>query len=325
MVDFIQSVTERLLSDSEGISSSCAIRFLSIKDEELCYLFTGANRIRSFFRGRKVDLCAITNAKSGLCPEDCSFCSQSDHYNTDTPTYPLLSVEELVSQAREALKWKAHRFCIVVSGRRVEREELECICKAISLIKHNFPVLKRDASLGELSEDMACQLKEAGLERYNHNLESTEDFFSKICTTHTWQDRLETVKTLKKIGIEVCCGGIFGLGETAQQRIEFAFKLKELDVNCIPLNFLNPIPGTPFGSNPAIPPLEILKTVAILRYILPTKQIRICGGRQRNLRSLQPMVFLAGADSMIIGNYLTTRGSPPEEDLQMIADLELEI
>lgn len=324
MVDFIQSVTERVIADSQDISYLEAIRFLAAEGPELCHLFAGASRIRSHFHGKRVDLCAITNAKSGLCPEDCSFCSQSAHYNTNIPAYPLLSVEELVNRAKDALKWKAHRFCIVTSGRQVEKGDLENICKALSLIRQDFPALKRDASLGGLTEDMAYQLKVAGLERYNHNLESTEEFFSKICTTHTWQDRLKTVKILKEIGIEICCGGIFGLGETPKQRIEFAFKLKELDVDCVPLNFLSPIPGTPFESNPPISPLELLKTVAIFRYILPTKQIRICGGRQRNLRSLQPMAFLAGADSMIIGNYLTTKGSPPEEDLQMIADLELE-
>lgn len=324
MTDLIRSITERVISSSEGISYQEAAGFLSAEEDLLSCLFEGASRIRSHFRGKKVDLCAITNAKSGLCPEDCSFCAQSGRHNTGIEAHPLLSVEELVERARESLKWQAHRFCIVVSGRGLKEDELDRICLAFSLIRKNFPRLNRDASLGELTQEMALKLKQAGVQRYNHNLETTEEFFPRVCTTHTWQERLKTIKVLKDAGIETCCGGIFGLGETAEQRIEFAFTLRQLDVDCVPLNFLNPISGTRLESSPPIPALELLKTVAIFRYVLPAKQIRICGGRQRNLRSLQPMAFLAGADSMIIGNYLTTKGSLPEDDLRMISDLGLQ-
>ena len=196
---------------------------------------------------------------------------------------------------------------------------------AIKLIKNKFPHLKMDASLGKLNKNQAKLLKEAGLDRYNHNIETAQSFFDKVCTTHSFKDRIETIKVLKDAGIEVCCGGIIGLGETEKQRVELAFYLKELDVDCVPLNFLNPVEGTRFQDNKIPSPLELLKYVSIFRLILPEKQIRICGGRQKNLRQLQPLIFFAGADAIIIGDYLTTKGSSPHEDLEMISSLGLKV
>lgn len=321
----VENLRDRVLA-GEDISFEEAEQLTNLPIAELPFLLSAANSIREKYRSNIVNLCAITNAKSGNCPEDCVFCSQSSHHNTKIPEYPLISVDEIVNRAREAVKTKTNRFCIVISGRGVdEAKELNIICDAIRKIKDEFPNLKIDASLGFISKEGIRRLKDAGLTRYNHNLETAKSHFSSVCTTHKYEDRTATVRDLKEAGLEVCCGGIFGLGESPKQRLELAFALRELDVDCIPINFLNPIPGTAFQNNPPLQPLELLKMVAIYRFILPKKEIRICGGRQVNLRSLQPLIFTAGADAIIIGNYLTTKGSPPEEDLKMIEDMGLKV
>lgn len=322
---FIEKLRDRVLF-GEDISFGEAEELLNTSEREFYSLLSAANSVREKYRSNIVNLCSITNAKSGNCPEDCAFCSQSSYHNADIPEYPLLSVEEILNRASQAAKTKTNRFCIVISGRGVdEKDELNIICDAIRKIRTEFPKLKIDASLGFISKEGIYKLKEAGLTRYNHNLETAKSYFSSVCTTHTYEDRIATVKDLKGAGLEVCCGGIFGLGETQNQRLELTFALRELDVDCVPINFLNPIAGTQFENNPPLKPLELLKMIAIYRFILPKKEIRICGGRQVNLRSLQPLIFTAGADAIIIGNYLTTKGSPPEEDLKMIEDMGLKV
>ncbi len=321
----IENLKKKVLAGGE-ITFDEAERLSNLPAAELPSFLNAANSIREKYRGNIINLCAITNAKSGNCPEDCAFCSQSSHHNADIPEYPLISAGEILSRAREAAKVKTNRFCIVISGRGIsESSELNTICEAIRKIKNEFPNLKIDASLGFISKEGIRRLKDAGLTRYNHNLETAKSHFSSVCTTHKYEDRAATVRDLKEAGLEVCCGGIFGLGENPKQRLELAFALRELDVDCIPINFLNPIPRTAFQNNPPLQPLELLKMVAIYRFILPKKEIRICGGRQVNLRSLQPLIFTAGADAIIIGNYLTTKGSPPEEDLKMIEDMGLKV
>lgn len=322
---FIEKLRDRVLS-GEDILFGEAEELLNTSEREFYSLLSAANSVREKYQGNIVNLCSITNAKSGNCPEDCAFCSQSSFHNAKILEYPLLSVEEILNKASQAAKTKTNRFCIVISGRGVdEKDELNIICDAIRKIRTEFPKLKIDASLGFISKEGIYKLKEAGLTRYNHNLETAKSYFSSVCTTHTYEDRIATVKDLKGAGLEVCCGGIFGLGETQNQRLELAFALRELDVDCVPINFLNPIAGTQFENNPPLKPLELLKMIAIYRFILPKKEIRICGGRQVNLRSLQPLIFTAGADAIIIGNYLTTKGSPPEEDLKMIEDMGLKV
>jgi biotin synthase len=325
MQDITQKVEKKLLQ-GQDISFEQALCLAKItKYQDLLKLFMAADKVKEKFRSNRVDLCALTNAKSGACSEDCAFCAQSSHSNTEVKTYPLIHTEEILSQAEKAVANKTHRFCIVTSGCSVNEEELKEICTAIRLIKNKFPHLKMDASLGKLNKAQAELLKKAGLDRYNHNIETAQSFYDKVCSTHSFSDRLDTLKVLKEAGIEVCCGGIIGLGETDRQRLELAFYLKKLDVDCVPLNFLNPISGTPFENNKIPSPLELLKYISIFRLILPTKQIRICGGRQKNLRQLQPLIFFAGADAIIIGDYLTTKGSLPHEDLQMISDLGLKV
>jgi len=321
----IKDIEQKILAGGD-LSFDEALSLIEIKEEnELQTLFTAANNIREKFRGKRVDLCSITNAKSGDCSQDCSFCAQSAHNKSEANTYPLTTSLEILDQAKEAFRNKAHRFCIVTSGCLVEENEFQEICKAVRLIKNNFPTLKMDASLGKLTKEKALALKKAGLDRYNHNIETVESFFDKICTTHSFQDRLETLRILKEVGIEVCCGGIIGLGETNKQRVEFAFCLKDIDVDCAPINFLNPVKGTPLQDSHIPPPLELLKIIAIYRLILPKKQIRVCGGREKNLREFQSQIFFAGADAIILGNYLTTKGNEPHRDLQMISDSGLSI
>ncbi|OGX30525.1 MAG: biotin synthase BioB [Omnitrophica WOR_2 bacterium RIFCSPHIGHO2_02_FULL_46_37] len=237
--------------------------------------------------------------------------------------YPLLEPDEIYRRAKRAEDSGAGYFCIVTSGRRLQdKKDFLKICKAISKIRSKLK-LNVDASLGELSLEEARALKHAGLFRYNHNLETARSLYAQVCSTHTYSDRLKTIENVKRAGLELCCGGIFGMGETWAQRLEFAFALKNLNPECIPLNFLNPIPGTKLQNQNPLLPLEFLKIIALFRFLFPEQEIKICGGREANLRSLQPFLFLAGADSIILGDYLTTKGNPSQYDLQMIQDLGL--
>ncbi|MDD5006280.1 MAG: biotin synthase BioB [Candidatus Omnitrophica bacterium] len=325
MQKIIEKIEEKVLQEKDlSFDESLALAGIT-EYEDLFRLFMAANSVKEKFRSDSVDLCALTNAKSGSCPENCAFCAQSAHSKTKAKTYPLINAEEILKHAEKAVVNKTHRFCIVTSGCSVNEEELKEICKAIRLIKNKFPHLKMDASLGKLNKENAKLLKDAGLDRYNHNIETAESNFHKVCSTHSFKDRLKTLEILKEVGIEICCGGIIGLGETDRERIELAFYLKKLDVDCIPLNFLNPVPGTRFENNKIPSPLELLKFISIFRLILPAKQIRICGGRQSNLGQLQSLIFFAGADAIIIGDYLTTKGSSPHQDLQMISNLGLKV
>ena len=323
MLKFLYGLTDRVLGGGKVTVEEASHLMNIARQRDIVSLISFANVIREELKGHVIDLCAIINAKSGRCSEDCAFCSQSAHYITDIERYPLVSEEKIVESAKEASNIGANRFGIVVSGENIKDPlELKSICTAIEDMPSRVAI-GRCASLGTLTRETALDLKKAGLERYHHNLETSESFFPKICTTHSYQERVNTIKIAKEEGFRVCCGGIFGLGETPEQRLEFAFTLKELGVDSIPLNFLNPIPGTPLENAPPIPPMEILKIIAVFRFIHPTKDIRVCGGRQRNLRGIQPLMYLAGANATMIGNYLTTPGSNPKEDLQLIEDLML--
>ena len=286
-------------------------------------LFYLANLTRVKYRGNKVDLCSIVNAKSGACPEDCSFCAQSVHSRTDVKAYPLITEEKILEAAVSAKKFGAKRFCVVTSGRKVSGKEIENICSFVSNIK-NLGLLPC-ATLGMLSLSELEMLKEAGLHRYHHNLETSEAFFKEICTTHTFREKIKVIEAAKSLSLSVCSGGIFGIGESWEDRIDMAFALKDLRVNSVPINFITPVYGTPLGDTELLNPMEALKIISIYRLILPESEIRICGGRPNTLRDLNSYIFMAGADGLLIGNYLTTSGRYPEDDLQMIKDMELEI
>ena len=324
MLKFFEELTNRVLQGG-GITFDEASHLMEInKQRDIIHLIGFANSIRDEFKGSLINICAITNAKSGRCSENCRFCAQSSHYSTTIDKYPLLKKGEIIARARRAAEAGINRFSIVVSGRDVKNfAEWETICRTIDEMR-SIAGLDICASLGTLTKESAGDLKKAGLKRYHHNLETSESFFPSICTTHSYGVRAETVRRAKKAGMSVCCGGIFGLGETSTHRIELAFAVKELDVDSIPLNFLNPIPGTPLENAKPLHPMEILKIIAMFRFVNPKKEIRICGGRAKNLRSVQPLMFASGASGLMTGDYLTTTGSNLDDDKQMIEDLMLE-
>lgn len=294
-------------------------------EEVLFDLLSSSNRIRRAFKGDGVRLCSIINAKSGLCPEDCTFCAQSARYEAGVETYPLVSKDNILETAKVALKSGAGEFSIVTSGKSISKKrDLEAIVGSIKSVNSETP-LESCASLGIQEEATLIALREAGLHSYHHNLETSRSFFQNICTTHDYEDDVMTVRMAKRLGFHVCSGGIFGMGEKMAHRVELAMTLRELKVDSVPVNFLNPRPGTPlYGAN-YLTPVECLKIIATYRFLLPDKEIIICGGREVNLRDLQPLIFAAGANGMMVGNYLTTRGRDPDEDLKMIADLGLEV
>jgi biotin synthase len=320
---FLQQLTDGIIG-GDTITSEEAQHMISLKtQEEIVLLMAHATVLRNRFKGRYIDLCGVVNAKSGRCAEDCIFCAQSAHHKTDVKTYPLLDVDELVRSADEAYKSGVHRFGLVTSGKGITgKDELDTLCQALEKIDQKTN-LTACASLGVLDHEQLHVLSAAGLKRYHHNLETAESYFSKICSTHSYQERVQTVRAAQEAGLAVCSGALFGLGETAEQRIELAFALRELDVDSIPLNFLNPVPGTPLENNPMLEPLEILKIISLFRFILPEKDIRVCGGREVRLRTLQPLMYVAGANGTMVGNYLTTSGRNPAIDIQEILDLGL--
>jgi biotin synthase len=292
-------------------------------ERDLDALLLHANKVRRHFKGDRVNLCSIINAKSGACSEDCAFCAQSAHHGTDVPRYPLVDAKRITAAFNEAQNRGAGCFGIVTSGRQLSSADIEKIGEAISKIKNKKARIS--ASVGELDRKALEYLKKCGLTRIHHNLETAPSFFPSVCTTHRFTDRVKTVHNAKAAGLEVCCGGIFGIGETPEQRIEFDLTLKDLNVDSIPMNFLNPIPGTPLASQKPLSCQEILRTIAVFRLILPDKDISICGGREKNLRDLQSWIFYAGANGMMAGGYLTTPGRSVEQDLQMIKDLGLRV
>ncbi len=285
-------------------------------------LFFAAGAVRDHYRGSQVDVCSIVNAKSGACSEDCSYCAQSVHHATGALVYPLIAVEDMARAAESAKKNRAKRFCIVTSGRGIESgEDLDAIAAGIQKVRDAG--LSPCATLGTLTRDQLARLRDAGLHRYHHNIETSRNYFPRICSTHTFEERIEVLGYARSLGLSLCSGGIFGLGETMEDRVDMAFTLRELDVDSVPINFLMPIMGTPLERAEALAPLEALHAIALFRFILPKKEIRICGGRRIGLGSLHPLIFAAGADGFMIGNYLTQSGLDPQEDLKMIHDLGL--
>ncbi|MDD5207539.1 MAG: biotin synthase BioB [Desulfobacterales bacterium] len=294
---------------------------LTVPDEDLFSLIAGADRLRRARFGNQVHLCTICNGKSGKCSEDCSFCAQSAFSRTDAPAYGIMPKAQMVEAGRRAENSPVTRFSIVTSGKRLPRKEVEVV--ADGLAELDASRISTCASLGCLERKDMDLLKEAGVTRYHHNLETAESFFERICTTHTYQERIQTIEHAKAAGLTVCSGGIFGLGETDEQVLELALTLKYLDVDAVPLNFLAPIPGTPMENSRSLTPLRCLRIIAIFRYMLHDKDILICGGRELNLGQLHPLVFAFGASGIMTSDYLTTIGRSLEEDLAMLGQLGL--
>lgn len=283
-----------------------------------------ANEVRKHFRSDKVDLCSLVNAKSGLCGEDCAFCAQSTKHNSDVTRYALLPAEEMVRRAQEAEKFGAKRFCIVTSGGRLTDEEFRTVLEAFRGIRESTN-LKLDASLGFLTPERIAELRETGVTRFNHNLETSPEFYPEIVSTHKFEDRVNTVKKLKDGGMEICSGGIIGMGESRRDRVRLALKLRELGTKCVPINILYPKPGTPLEKAVRLNLNEILKTVAVFRLVLPEAVIKIAGGREHNLGKNQDKVMRAGANGLIIGGYLTTGGNKPSDDIAMCRECGFEV
>ena len=332
MIDRETTSTEAFLAESArrvlaggSLEMEDGLRLLETDRDHLLLLFHYADRIRRHFRGDAVRLCSIINAKSGACSEDCSFCAQSAHFpGVNIDIYPLVDLDTMKHAAGLAAEDGATEFGIVTSGWGMKREEdLKAIGDAVEAVKDSGKV-NAHASIGIVNEEQLRELKSRGLTCLNHNLETAGSFYGEVCTTHSYQQRVDTVRAAKRVGLEVCCGGIFGLGETGRQRIELALTLRELDVDVVPMNFLHPIPGTPLENRKPMRPLEILKLIAVYRFLLPAKELKLAGGREKNLRGLQSMIFFAGADSMLIGGYLTTAGRDAGTDRIMIDDLELQ-
>ncbi len=321
----VAGLGQRILAGGEIIREE-ALSLFHIEDRAGIFdLLSWANRIREQFKGNKIHLCSIVNAKAGACSENCSFCAQSSFYQTGSPRYGFVDPEPVREAAEEANKNAVTAVGLVAAWKGLnEGPLLDEVCDRVRELKAGGKT-RPDVSLGIIkSQRVADRLKEAGVECYGHNLESSRRFFPKTCTTHTYDDRLETIGYLKKAGLKICSGGIIGMGETREDRCDLAFALKEIGANVVPINILNPIPGTPFEKNEPLPVLEILKTIACFRFILPRQEIMIAGGRTVNLRDAQSMIFMAGASALMVGNYLTTLNQPVEKDLQMLKDLGLD-
>lgn len=312
-----KAISNELLTREEALS------VLLANDDELLPLMNAAYRVRRHYFGKKVKLNMILNAKSGLCPEDCGYCSQSIVSTASVPKYTMLDKETLLAGAREAMNRKAGTYCIVASGRGPTEKELGQVIDAVREIRETMP-LKICACLGILSDEQASRLQDAGVHRYNHNLNTSRSNYGSITTTHSYDQRVETVDTVKRAGMSPCSGVIIGMGESDEEIVEMAMALRELDADSIPVNFLNAIPGTPLEGYGRTPALKALKVLALFRFLCPAKEIRVAGGREVNLRSLQPFSLYA-ANSLFVGDYLTTPGQEITSDHQMIEDLGFEI
>ncbi|MCF6093695.1 biotin synthase BioB [Microaerobacter geothermalis] len=300
-----------------------ALAILQTKDEEILELLSGAYLIRRNYFGNKVKLNLIANVKSGHCSEDCGYCSQSKDSTAPIQKYTMLSKDEIVKGAQKALEMNAGTYCIVASGRKPTEPELDQVIEAVKEIKKTMKI-KICACLGLITVDQAIRLKEAGVERFNHNINTSEAHHGNITTTHTYQDRVRTVEIVKATGMSPCSGCIVGMGETDEDIVDMAFALRELDADSIPVNFLTPIPGTKLGGLNQLTPTRCLKVLAMFRFVCPSKEIRISGGREVNLRSLQPLGLYVG-NSIFIGDYLTTGGQEASQDYQMLADMGFEM
>ncbi len=310
----------------EGISQTEAKTIIGLTDvADLEQLYAAAEAIKLHHKGHEIYTCGITNAKSGLCPEKCNFCSQSAHFRTDSPKYALKDARTIAAEARSAAANGVREFSIVTQGRAMtRRDELDELKEAFTMIREQTG-MQTCASLGLMSKEHLHELKEAGMDACHHNLETARSFHHEIVETHSYDDEVATIKAAKEVGMYICSGGIFGMGETWSHRVELAADLRELDVDSVPINFLNPRPGTPMAEQRELTPTDCLKIIALYRLMLPTKDLIVCGGREINLKDRQYELFRAGANGIMLGDYLTTSGGETPKDLQALEDLGLQI
>ncbi|MFQ5482104.1 MAG: biotin synthase BioB [Nitrospinaceae bacterium] len=320
--EFIHQVVGKGLA-GEGISREEALALETLTGAELELLFEGTNRIREKFHGRNVKICSIVNAKSGACPEVCGFCAQASSFSTDSPEYPLMSADAIVAKAKEAEAFGSNEFSIVTSGTAVtDAGELEILKEAIRRIKAETRI-EVCCSLGLMSTRHLKELKAAGLDRFHHNLETAASHFNQVVATHAFSDEVQAVRNAQEAGLPVCVGGIFGMGETFAQRVELALDIRDLETDSFPVNFLKPIAGTPLEHLGLIQEQEALRAIALLRLVNPQLDMFICGGREEVFGDNQEKVFAAGANGILGGDYLTTKGRDPKSDIEMIERLGL--
>lgn len=317
-----QTLAQEVIEGKE-ITNEEAMAILTTEDDDLLPLLQGAFTIRKHYYGKKVKLNMIMNAKSGYCPENCGYCSQSSQSTAPIEKYPFISKEEILEGAKRAFENQIGTYCIVASGRGPTRKDVNVVSEAVEEIKEKYG-LKVCACLGLLKDEQAEQLKNAGVDRYNHNLNTSERHHDYITTSHTYADRVNTVEIAKKHGLSPCSGAIVGMRETKEDVINIARALHQLDADSIPVNFLNAIDGTKLEGTKDLNPRYCLKVLALFRFINPTKEIRISGGREVNLGSLQPLGLYA-ANSIFVGDYLTTEGQEENKDYLMLQDLGFEI
>jgi len=322
--DALLRAEEALLADRRPLRRDEVLAVAERPLDELCDLIALAHRVRLSYCGDAVELESLVNAKAGGCPEDCTFCSQSARYATGVDPYPLLDLDEVLAAARATVAAGATQFCIVVAVRGPSPTLLERVIEAVEAVRDTTG-LEVACSLGLLGREQAERLAAAGVRRYNHNLETCRALFPRICTTHTYDDRVATARLAREAGMELCCGGILGLGETLEQRVDFAFELAALEPCEVPVNLLDPRPGTPLHTQPVLSAREALQAVALFRLVLPSTWLRLAGGRERVLGELQGLGLLAGANALIVGNYLTTGGRPPAEDLALLDALGMPV
>jgi biotin synthase len=324
MADALDLAEQALLGHGRALTRDEVLAIARRPLDELPDLVALAHRVRLAFCGPEVELESLVNAKSGACPEDCAFCSQSARFHTDVDVYPFLDLDDVRAAARATRDAGATQFCIVVAVRGPEERLLRRVIDAVSAVREETG-LEVACSLGLLTREQAERLAAAGVRRYNHNLETCREEFPRICTTHTYDDRVETARLAVAAGMELCCGGILGMGETLEQRVDFAFELADLSPCEVPVNLLDPRPGTPLGSSALLSPREAIQAIALFRLVLPSAWIRLAGGRERVLGELQAMGLLAGANALIVGNYLTTTGRPAAADLALLDALGMPV
>lgn len=300
-----------------------AEQILSTPDDEVLELVSAAFKLRKHYFGKTVQLYFLVNAKSGLCPEDCGYCSQSKLSKAPIDKYRMLSADQLVDGARVAAEADSKTYCIVISGRAPSEREMKAVEMVVPRIKDEYDI-KICACLGLLSPENAERLKACGVDRVNHNLNTGSEHYDDICSTHSYQDRMDTLQNVRSAGLEVCSGGIMGMGESHSDLVSMAMDLRKLKAESIPLNFLHAIEGTPLQDVSPLTPHDCLRGLAMMRFVNPSSELRIAGGREKHLRSLQPLSLYV-ANSIFVGDYLTTKGQPPESDYEMIRDLGFEI
>lgn len=301
-----------------------ALDILQLEKDQFHHLLFAASEIRQHFKGNSVTTCAIINAKSGLCSEDCAFCAQSAHHHTDHDAYPLMSGQQMLERA-EKEEMHSRRFGIVTAGKGLNNNDLETVKQTVAGFYEKKLLQKPCASLGILTADDFLSLKKGGLTRYHHNIETSKNFYPNICTTHSYDDRVATIRAAQQAGLETCVGGILGMGESNEDRLDFLYEIRALNPDSVPINFLVPIKGTRLEKIEQIPLWDALKAIALARFIMPGKDIKLGAGRLEIFKDAQHLVFLSGANGMIVGDLLTIKGRTPEDDLALINDLGLEL